>query len=59
MCAAPGMKTTHLSAIMKDKGRIYAVEQNERRYQTLLEFISNAKSSIVVPMYNDCLALGM
>ena len=39
-CAAPGMKTTHLSAAMKaKKGRVLAVERDAKRFQTLEKII--------------------
>lgn len=31
MCSAPGSKTTHLSACMKNQGKIYALELHEHR----------------------------
>lgn len=35
MCAAPGGKTTHLSAIMENEGSIYAFDVNKRRLSAL------------------------
>jgi len=40
MCAAPGGKTTHLSAIMKNEGTIYAFDVNKRRLSALKNNIS-------------------
>lgn len=57
MCAAPGMKTTHLSSHMKNKGTIYAVEQHNRRYGTLCDIVASTKSTIVQPILQDALSL--
>jgi 16S rRNA (cytosine967-C5)-methyltransferase len=35
MCAAPGIKTTHLAALMRGEGRITSVEQNPARADAL------------------------
>lgn len=40
MCAAPGGKTTHLSAIMNNKGIVYAFDINKRRLSALKNNIS-------------------
>lgn len=58
MCAAPGMKTTHLAAHIRNKGKIYAVERDERRYKTLSEFVDGTKSSSVTAIQLDALLLG-
>ncbi|KAG4079159.1 hypothetical protein HA402_001130 [Bradysia odoriphaga] len=57
MCAAPGMKTTHLAAHIRNKGIIYAVERDERRYKTLSEFVDGTKSSSVRAIHLDALLL--
>jgi 16S rRNA (cytosine967-C5)-methyltransferase len=36
LCAAPGGKTTHLAALMKDRGEIVAVEHHRGRAEALL-----------------------
>ncbi|KAJ6638470.1 28S rRNA (cytosine-C(5))-methyltransferase [Pseudolycoriella hygida] len=57
MCAAPGMKTTHLAAHIRNKGKIYAVERDERRYETLSEYVNGTQSSCVAPIKLDALLL--
>ncbi|CRK87594.1 CLUMA_CG001390, isoform B [Clunio marinus] len=55
MCAAPGTKTTHLASIMKNKGKIYAIEMNVKRYQTLLEMVEGTGATIIQPINKDVL----
>ncbi|KAH8318026.1 hypothetical protein KR074_000763 [Drosophila pseudoananassae] len=57
MCAAPGMKTLHLCNVMKNKGRIYAVEQSRERYQVLCNITSEAGCDIVTPIFADALKM--
>lgn len=58
MCAAPGMKTCHLASIMKNRGTIFAVEYNKLRYETLQQFVSCTKSTIVKPICSDVMKIG-
>ncbi|XP_055537402.1 28S rRNA (cytosine-C(5))-methyltransferase [Wyeomyia smithii] len=53
MCAAPGLKTTHLANLMKNKGRIYAVERNAERYKLLCEY--SAEFGVIKTINEDCL----
>ncbi|XP_016996143.2 28S rRNA (cytosine-C(5))-methyltransferase [Drosophila takahashii] len=55
MCAAPGMKTTHLCNVMQNKGRIYAVEQSADRYRDLCDITEQAGCEIVSPTFGDVL----
>ncbi|CAG2060626.1 unnamed protein product, partial [Timema podura] len=55
MCAAPGMKTTHIAAKIKNKGTIYAVEKNPNRYETLCELIQKSGAISVKTIRNDAL----
>nr|XP_050844507.1 28S rRNA (cytosine-C(5))-methyltransferase [Vespula vulgaris]XP_050844508.1 28S rRNA (cytosine-C(5))-methyltransferase [Vespula vulgaris] len=57
MCAAPGMKTSHLAAILQNRGTIYAIEIEKRRYQTLCELLTTTNSQCVRTMNNDALSI--
>lgn len=57
MCAAPGTKTTHLASIMKNKGKIYAVEMSSKRFSTLIDMVQGTQSTIVQPINKDVLEI--
>lgn len=42
MCAAPGMKTTQLAAVIQDSGRVYAVERDKQRFETLRKMVETS-----------------
>jgi len=58
MCAAPGMKTLHICNVMKNNGRIYAVEQSTERYKALCDITKEAGCEIVNPIMADVLTIG-
>lgn len=58
MCAAPGMKSTHLAAIMKNRGTVYAVELDEKRYHLLENTARKTESTIIKTINSDALLLG-
>lgn len=57
MCSAPGTKTTHLAAIMKNKGKIYAVEMSSKRFETLVEMVEGTGATIVQTINKDVLQI--
>jgi 16S rRNA (cytosine967-C5)-methyltransferase len=47
LCAAPGAKTTHIAALMEDRGAIVAVERNAGRARSLERTCSRMRVSCV------------
>ncbi|XP_012282913.1 probable 28S rRNA (cytosine-C(5))-methyltransferase [Orussus abietinus] len=57
MCAAPGLKTTHLAAQMNNQGKIYAVEMDEKRFNTLRETIQASMATCVEAIHADAMTV--
>ncbi|KAG8268464.1 putative 28S rRNA (cytosine-C(5))-methyltransferase [Homalodisca vitripennis] len=58
MCAAPGLKTIQLAGIAQS-GKVYAVERDEGRFQSLKEMIANSGADNVVTLHNDVTKLSL
>nr|XP_018897310.1 PREDICTED: probable 28S rRNA (cytosine-C(5))-methyltransferase [Bemisia tabaci] len=57
MCAAPGMKTSHLSAIMRNEGCIYAVDRDKKRFETLNKIVNWHGATCVQTINADVLTI--
>ncbi|KAG8703255.1 hypothetical protein FRC08_002986 [Ceratobasidium sp. 394] len=54
--AAPGNKTSHLSSLMGNRGKVFAFERNKRRFKTLEQMVQKAGCNNVEPISDDFLA---
>ncbi|KAI9580441.1 28S rRNA (cytosine-C(5))-methyltransferase [Glossina fuscipes] len=57
MCAAPGMKTIHLSNLVKNQGTIYAIEKDAERYRLLRSMTKKVKCKNIKPIEADVLTI--
>lgn len=57
MCAAPGMKTTQMAAMMNNKGIIYAVDHDFKRFQSLNKMVENAGATCIKTINKDVISL--
>lgn len=57
-CAAPGNKTSHLSCLMNNEGKIFAVENDKQRFKILKNQISKLGIKNVKLMSSDFLEIG-
>jgi len=55
LCAAPGGKTTHLAQLMKNRGRIVAIDRAPLRLQKLVRNVERLGIHIVQPVAMDAL----
>ncbi|KAF8222089.1 S-adenosyl-L-methionine-dependent methyltransferase [Tricholoma matsutake] len=55
--AAPGNKTSHLSALMRNRGKLYAFERDKRRFATLNTLLARAGCKNVETVNVDFLTI--
>eukprot|EP01122_Echinamoeba_exundans_P009566 TRINITY_DN3417_c0_g1_i1.p1 TRINITY_DN3417_c0_g1~~TRINITY_DN3417_c0_g1_i1.p1 ORF type:complete len:443 (-),score=64.13 TRINITY_DN3417_c0_g1_i1:1334-2662(-) len=53
MCSAPGGKTTHVAALMNDKGKIFALDKNKKKVQDLEKTIKTLGFTCITAMNAD------
>lgn len=52
------MKTSHLAAVMKNRGTIFAIERDRKRFETLTSFVQKTNCKIVKTVNADILSIG-
>lgn len=57
MCAAPGMKTTHMAALMENQGKIFAVEFNTKRFESLNKMVECSGATCIKTINRDVITL--
>ena len=57
LCAAPGGKTTHLSQLMNNKGKVISCDVSDQKLELIKENIKRLKVDNVELMKNDALIL--
>jgi 16S rRNA (cytosine967-C5)-methyltransferase len=59
LCAAPGVKATHLAALMQDQGSVLAVERHPGRARELSQTCRRMRASCIQIEVQDALELGI
>lgn len=52
-CAAPGMKTTQLAALLRNEGKVFAVELNPRRENLLRTLVESVGATCIKTILKD------
>uniref|UniRef100_A0A183CDS7 SAM_MT_RSMB_NOP domain-containing protein n=1 Tax=Globodera pallida TaxID=36090 RepID=A0A183CDS7_GLOPA len=59
VCAAPGMKTTHLAAIMQNRGKIWAFDRDQKRVELMRQIVDKTGTKIVNEECTDFLRVNL
>jgi len=54
-CSAPGNKSSHLAAIMENRGKLYSFDLDKRRLQTMQEFLKKTGCKVAKTKHQDFL----
>lgn len=57
MCSAPGMKCMQLAAMIEKTGKVYAIERDQRRFETLKKLLTTVDATNVETINRDVLTL--
>ncbi|TKR70688.1 hypothetical protein L596_022677 [Steinernema carpocapsae] len=59
ICSAPGMKTSHLAAILNNQGKVWAIDKANDRFEVMKTMLDRAGVKIASPFCGDFLKLDM
>ncbi|KAK0409305.1 hypothetical protein QR680_004466 [Steinernema hermaphroditum] len=55
ICSAPGMKTSHLAAILNNQGKVWAIDKANDRFEIMKSMLDRAGVTIASPFCGDFL----
>ncbi len=56
LCSAPGGKATHMAALMRDQGTVYAIDRSQQKLKYLQENITRLQLQSIRPLCMDVLS---
>ncbi|VDK29249.1 unnamed protein product [Gongylonema pulchrum] len=57
VCAAPGMKSTHLAAVLRNEGKIWAIDRDSDRVKTMRKIVNRAGATCISILHGDFLRI--
>uniref|UniRef100_A0A1I7ZRP1 SAM_MT_RSMB_NOP domain-containing protein n=1 Tax=Steinernema glaseri TaxID=37863 RepID=A0A1I7ZRP1_9BILA len=55
ICSAPGMKTSHLAAVLNNQGKVWAIDKANDRFEVMTSMLERAGVTIASPFCGDFL----